>query len=106
YRMRAGEGGAAILPCGCAPSLLPEITDYEPDVLLALAEAPGEVRYPLGTKRNIDAHIVALACDLFLRIRADPVEHLKFEPVAPDSVLGGEGFRCVDQPVVVRGDGR
>src|SRR5690606_27831787 len=40
YRMRAGEGGAAILPCGGAPSLLPEITDYEPDVLLALAEAP------------------------------------------------------------------
>ncbi len=54
-----------------------EIRNEEPDICGALCKATHEIRIPVGSKRDIDAHGIALFHKLLLQITADAVQHLK-----------------------------
>src|SRR5690606_33774804 len=96
--------GIEALSCRSADSPPHEVLRDEPDVLLPLAKAAGEVGKPLRAVRDVHAHVVALAAKLDLLLRPETVEHLELEAIRRNALLHHELFCRVDQAVVVGGN--
>src|SRR6266566_3167387 len=89
-----------------AIKLLPySITHHKHQVGRTFCHAPQQVRVPLRAIRNIDAHIVSLADQLFLQIAPDAVEHLELESSFTDAVVTRILAGSIDDSLVMRGDG-
>src|SRR5882762_3811033 len=71
----------------------------------AFSQPPHEVREPVLSKRNVNAHAVAFAHQAALQVRANSVEHLEFELILGNAALGGEPDGRIDHGRVVRGHG-
>src|SRR5882762_6993472 len=71
----------------------------------AFGQPPYEVREPVLSKRNVNAHAVAFTHEAALQVRANPVEHLEFELILGNAPLGGEPDGRIDHLRIVRGHG-
>jgi hypothetical protein len=64
-----------------------EIRNKEPDVCRSFGKSSHKVRIPVRAKWNIHAHRVSIFCQLFLKVTADAIKHLKFQPFLWQSTL-------------------
>jgi len=78
-KSRTGYGELRCRNPRCAPSSFEKIFQNEDRVGGAFGEAAHQIRIPLRSKRDVDAHAPSVANELLLQIAADSVEHLKLE---------------------------
>src|SRR5436190_20947599 len=92
--------------CASEPLRLPseQILQNENRVCRPLCKSPHQVWVPLRSERDVDAHAPAVADQLFLKIAADAVKHLKLKCVISDLFGARECERGFDHLRVVRGD--
>jgi CheY-like chemotaxis protein len=81
-----------------------EVTEKKHQIRRTLGEAAHKVREPVGAIGNVDAEAIAFSGQLLLQIRADSVQHLKFELVAADLFLSREILGGPNHSGIVSGD--
>src|SRR5687767_2577953 len=81
-----------------------EVLHHKPDICRALGKPAHEVRIPVFSVRNIDAHVEAVSRELSLQVAPDAEEHLKLKLLFADAFALCEARRGVDHCWIVRGD--